>query len=339
MMTIPTKSLKFFKAKASKISPNKISPICSYLLFDFKDGTCTITKTNNDAFVVETFSADGEGKILVDEGSVFDFVGYNKGEFLSFEKSDNIVKLSCEKARGESPTDDPTLFPHHESPEGDGITLTPAVISEIKTAAKMILVEEVPTPRSFVFVGNGLVSGSDAIVAYYYKTDIQTKIVLRKEVADAIPDNGCVYFSGASYDFFVAGDSTFGFVKDEFPFTDMNKYALYEDGKGFLMGKGELINFNDWAVASSPNKGVVSRWEIKGAEMFLESKDVSVNKGVEKTLEYTGKADGGFSFRAESMSKLLKNLPGEELFFFQEKDKYYITDVDRSFTSLIMRII
>lgn len=339
MFTIPVSSLRVFKAKAAKITPNKMLPICSYLLFDFKDGQCSITKSGHDAFVKETFSADGNGKILVDEKSVFDFIGYNKGEFLTFELADKIVKLSSGKAIGESPTDNPDFFPQHEMPEGDAICLTPAVIAEIKTAAKLIIDEEVPTPRSFVFVGGGLVCGSDAIVAYFTKADVKGKIVLRKEVADAIPDNGCDYYSGASWDFFLSGECMFGFIKDEFPFTDMSKFTVYDDKKGFLMSKAELIDFNDWAAGSSPNKGVVSTWAINGDQIVLESKDVLVNKGVKKIFDYQGKADGVFSFRAESMSKLLKNLPGDELFFYQEKDKYYITDVDRSFTSLIMRIV
>lgn len=339
MFTIPMQSLRLFKTNAEKITPNQILPICSYLLFDFKDGKCAITKSGHDSFVCQTFSAEGSGKILVDEKCVFDFIKYNKGEFVTFYHSGKIVKLSCGKSTGESPIDDPVLFPTHLSPDGDGISLTPALISEVKTAAKLILKEEIPTARSFVFVGGGLVAGSDAIVAYFCKSDVKAKIVLRKEVADAIPDNGCDYYSNESYDFFVSGDAILGFLKDEFPFTDMGKFTTYDSSKGFAFSKSELINFNDWADGSSPNKGVVSTWEINGNEILLESKDLLVNKGVSKSLEYSGKADGKFSFRAESMSKLLKTLPGEDLLFYQERDKYYITDADKSFTSLIMRIV
>lgn len=339
MPTISIKSLKFFKTKAVKVPSSKVMPICSYLLFDFKDGRCSITKNNSKAFVSETFDANGEGKFLVDEKSVFDFIDYNKGDILTILPGDKIIKLSCGTAIGDSPTDDPELFPKHELPEGDGVNLTPAVISEIKTAAKLIIEEEIATPRSYVFVGKGLISGSDAIIAYYSKTDTPVELVLRKEVVDAIPDTGANYHSNASYDFFVAGDAIIGFVKTVFPFVDMTRFSVYNSSKGFAISKSELITFNDWAVGSSPNKGVISTWKIEKNEMSLESRDVLVNKGVSRKIEYSGKADGSFSFRAESMSKLLKNLPGDHLFFYQEQDKYYITDVDKSFTSLIMRIV
>lgn len=339
MTTIPIKSLKIFKGRAAKISQNKILPICSYLLFDFKDGECSITKSNSKSFVQETVSAGGEGKFLIDEKSVFDFIDYNKGELLSIQHTGTVIKLSCGIAVGEAPTDNPELFPKHELPEGSGVSLTPTVISEIKTAAKLIIDEEIPTPRGFVFVGKGLVAGSDAIVAYFYQTDANVELVLRKEVVDAIPDNGTEYHSNSSYDFFVSGNAVFGFVKSEYPFVDMNRYALYDKSKGFAFSKAELLSFNEWAAASSPNKGVVSTWNIAGKEILLESKDILTSKGHSRVAEYSGKADGSFSYLAESMSKLLKNLPGDDLLFYQEQDKYYITDLDKTFTALIMRIV
>jgi DNA polymerase III sliding clamp (beta) subunit (PCNA family) len=341
MPTIPLKSVKLFKNKASKISKNHILPICSYLLFDFNNDECTITKNNLSAFISETFPASGAGKFLIDEKILFNFVETNKGEFIEITQAKNRVTLSNvnngQISNAESPTDDASMFPVNELPHGEGSIIDPSLVSEIKTAARLTIDAEIPTAKNFVFVGKGIVAGSDAVVGYISKTDFPIELILRKEVILSLPDTGVTHFKNNSYDFFVSGNATIGFSKSEFSFFDFTKFMDIGNEKVFEINKADIVDFNDMAIGSAISDVITASWSFNNNEMILESLDVMCNVKVNRKLPIQG--TGSFSYLPNHMNKLLKALPGEQLHFYKSENKYYITDADKSFVSLIMKVV
>ena len=141
-----------------------------------------MTKTNNYAFVMEEFDADGEGdqEYMVLEVDLFAFVDHSLESALTIKKEKGKLLLVDDNSKTPcSTTED--KFPALESPNSESIELSSGIIKDIKKAAKMLGDEEIPTWRSHVFVGEKMVIGCDGFVALSVPCDIEQRIIFRKE--------------------------------------------------------------------------------------------------------------------------------------------------------------
>lgn len=340
MILLPVKSVKSFKNKASDIVNKGVLPICDYIRVQFQDGTCTMTKTNNFDFVIEDF--DGEGKedqeFLVLEKDLFAFVDHSDSDLLSIKMGSGKVILSGDRSSATLATTK-DAFPKTEIPEHEIADLTPALIKNIKTCAKMLANEVDKTWRSHLFIGKKMVIGCDGFVAFAIPCDIESEIILRKEVVSSLPDIGSVYKSNKSYDFFECGRSLYGFVKSEQKFFDMTGGIKIPDVDPFELDRADLLSFNDWvlSISKKPESAQVE-WNFDGGELVLSGTDTySEREPLQRKIKSTG--GGYFKYLPYQMNKILKAIDVDILTCYRGSANVCFTDENKSFISLIQQIV
>lgn len=340
MIILPVKSVKSFKDKASNITNNKVLPICDYIRVQFHDGTCTMTKTNTFAFVVEQFDAEGKGdeEFLIPEKDFFAFVDHSDSGLISIKKDGKKVLLIGDQSKAPTITTEDS-FPKLEVPEKEIADFSPALIKHIKTSAKMLANEVDATWRSFLFVGRKMVIGCDGFVAFSNSCEIEDDIVLRKEVVHSLPDIGAIYKTNKSYDFFECGRSLYGFVKSEQKFFDMTKGIKIPESEAFELKRADLLSFNDWIISISKKPDSASvEWNHVDGFLTLSGTDTySERPPVERKIQSTG--GGYFKYLPVQMNKILKAIDVDILTCYRGTSNVCFTDDKQSFISLIQQIV
>jgi hypothetical protein len=338
MILIPVNSVRSFCHKAAKIQSNKVLPVCDYIHIQYSKGSCTFSKTNNYAFVIEEMDAEGKENqdYMILEKDLSAFVEHNSGILAIKKVKDKLVLVDDRSTAPCLTTED--KFPPLEVPENNAIELSPLVIKNIKTASKMLATEQTPTWRSHVFVGKKMVIGCDGFVAFSIPCDIEDKIIFRKEAISALPDIGAVYKQNSSYDFFECGRTLYGFIKSETGFFDMTAGMTAPNVDSFEVKRGDLVSFNEWVldIAVKPEFASIE-WNFVDNELALVGSDSFSEKSVERKI----KATGGeyFKYLPTQMNKILKAIDDDVLTCYKGPKNVCITNEKQTFISLLQQIV
>lgn len=339
MILLPVNSVKQFKQKASKISNNRIIPICNYIRIQFHAGECVLTKTNNNAFVTQTFDAEGKGdqEYMILEKDLFPFADHSLDDFLTIKMKDDKLFISDSSSSAPCQTTK-DAFPALERPGEQTIVFSPATVKAIKAASKMLGNEEMATWRSYVFVGHHKIIGCDGFVALSIPTEIEDRIILGKEVIASLPDNGAIYRQNKAYDFFETGRSLYGFIKPEQKFFDMTGSVKETSETSFVFTRAALLSFNDWVLdmALKP-EFCEADFDFKNGLLQLSGRETYSEKSVERNIKSTG--GWPFKYLPSQMNKILKFTDDETLLCYKGEKNICITNETNSFYSLLQGII
>lgn len=334
-MKISVSELKSFKANASFIKQNNIIPVLAYLKFE---NGCVI-KNNLNSFLIQKIGKFKES-ILVDEKILMAFVDNASSDEIEISVSGKRILITDGFTKDYSPTDDIINFPTNENGVFDKVQISAEVLASIKTASTFILSEETMPNKSNIFVGKKSVAGSNGFIAYVktFDTDL-TQMVLSKDTCTAISKFGSIdFYESENYHFFENDKCKFGFIKPTYPFFDLTVFGKYDnEAPHFEVNKFDLIKFNDLAI-SSPSKKVVATLKVQSEVMKLVMKDSDYERDVEKDISVTGEDVSLFAYMPVNLNQLLKNVPDNDVTFYQAKNKYYITG-ESGFTTLIMEVI
>lgn len=333
-MKLKTAELKRFKANSSFIKHNNILPILGYLKFDGG----VVTKTSLHSFIEQDM--DFEGSLLVDENVLFNFLNYTNEPVITVTEKSGRVTITDGKSTVSCPSEDIKTFPSTPESETEGIELSNEVLCAIKFAANFTDNMEMPDVRGHVFLGSKLVSGCNGIIGYTetFKEELP-KVSLLKEVASIVGKFPSATFSeGGNYVFFSMDSTKYGFIKSQYPFTDLTRISkIDKKANSFTVNKDDILFFNEMCVSSTKAKGLAASMSIEDGKLTLSMSDSDFNVDVTKTIEVSGEMDDSFTFNPQMMSTQLKNLPDNELTFYQSKGSYFITG-ETGFVSIIQQL-
>lgn len=316
MITLQLSDLRNVEKRFSAIRQRNILPILNFIKIESSKGTAKITKDNLDVFIIQAIPSTGEGSLLVHESTFWNFVGFAQGESIKIEYSKKDYTISCGNTKITNQLEEITLYPVQRSLPKTGEIFDPVQLGSLSS---LILEEEIPTQRSFVFAGDGKATASDGFVGYCVDYT-GPKISLKKANVNLLPKQTFEYAEVENYDYFLSENVSFGFIKSEVPFFDVSRFFKLPAEEGFELDKNYLIRFNDLAIASGKSKSTVVSWEGKK----LSTHDDITNNSI------TGEApiEATFMFLAEQMNKLLKSIPYDTITFIPGENKYYISTPD-----------
>ena len=333
--------IEVFKIYAQGIKTDSINPILSFLKIEIEGDFGSIVKTNLKSFVSRTFSNDSEDcSFLIDEKILFNFLELVDGEYINFTIDGSRISLHDERNKTNSPSERVSMFPNIDYIGSGWLEIPKTALDSIGIAGQIIFDEEITGPKSCVFVGEGAVAGSDATIGFIQKIkEDLPKLVLRKEVALAISKfNSCLCCTNNSYDLFKYNDILLGFSKTETPFFDLQKpFGEIESPSDFFVYKSSFIKWNTYASNSCPSKILAATFKGNNDKLLLKVSDNKYEINTDSYLDILN-GQGEFKFSPTIMNNLLKILPCEQVFFHPGKNRYYLTDANKSFLAAIMLI-
>ena len=327
-MKLQVAELKKFKAVAGTIKHNSILPILSYLRFD----KGYVTKSNIHSFV--SMETDCDGSFLVDEKILMSFVESVRGSEIDVEVTPKSVILSCGKEKVVSSTDEVKNFPNVSEDTAEEIELDEELLNQVKIAAEFTADREDVSYTQCVFVGNKLVAASTGYIAYTHPIDEKyPQMIFEKDIVAAISKFTSVYFSQTDkYSFFRNGIYRFGFSITETIFVNMKPFSVIPQGaESEEVDKDEIISFCEMCINSCQGRFVLAK--VEGDKLVMDDPAFEVH--YEKPLSSSLKP---FMFNPIFMSKMLKSLPDEKVFFSTGTNKFYVTG-SGSYVSLIMELV
>lgn len=345
---IRKEELLSFKAQSGHIIPKKdLQPILSFLKIQVDGDFATITKSNNREFIVKSVPNDSEDcEFLVDEDILYNFLELCESDYVNFAITPTMttsrIELSAGRARMISPTDQPHLYPTLDLSNENWIPISKLVAATAGICSKIIMDSEtMMNAQAHFFVNSSFAAGSDFSIMYYQAIKEELpQLVLRREVAQCLSKMSVPqYSSNANYDLLKDDQTLFGFSKSDLGFFDMSK-ALTEklSVSDFSVNKNAMIRFCQSCVSASKGIGSATLEMIEPNNLHLEL--VDSGNGLDIHLDVSVKGEKGtFKFNPELMMKLLKVIPCDDVYFWPGDKRYYITDMDKTFVSVIMLII
>lgn len=344
---IRKEDLSAFKTQAADIVVKKdLLPVLSFIKIQVEGDFATLTKSNNRAFIVKSIPNDSEDcEFLVDETILNNFLEACDTDFVNFSIDGLRIVLTSGRARMISPTEHARMYPKIDLSSATWEPLPKLLTVTAGIASKIILdTELMMNAQAHVFAGNNFIAGSDFSIAYYQPiADKLPQLILRKEVAACVGKMAaCQYSYNESYDLFKDGETLFGFVKSELGFFDMSGAFKMDDLKEphFSTNKNAILRFTNLCI-NSATKGSSATLKASGNDIIhFELVDSGVNLDIHLDVPVAnsdGNAD--FKFSPHLLTTLLKVIPCDDVYFYPGKQRYYITDLDKTFLAVIMLII
>lgn len=331
-----------FKLQAANIKPNKLLPILSFLRIEIDGDFCSITKSNGQSFLVKTIPNDSEDcTFLVDENILNNYLEYVETEYIEFDVESTRITLRATGSRSGnvSPTDDSRGYPVIDVSSNEWVSLPKLVLVSAGICSNIIFDGEIAGPKSYVFIGRGFVAGCDSYIGYCQPiSEAIPELVLRKDVAVCMSKmNSCSVSSNSSYDLFKEGSSLYGFIKSDQPFFELQPiFGMNWEGDMFNVNRNNIVKFNEMCIRSAFSKSIAANFTAEDNSLFL--KMVDDKQDIHDYIWIKG-TKGFFKFDPQIMNNLLKILPSDDCYFYQGTNRYYITDIDTTFTAVIMGII
>jgi hypothetical protein len=338
---IPRKELNQFKEKAVNIDTNTTIPILAYIKIEIDNGICTIVKDNLEAFVINEFpdTINNECSFLVNENTLFKFLAFSESRFIQFELGVNKIRIFDDYSSVECSTERPQYFRMPELYPTTWTKISRDTLDSIGVAAKLIFSNEIDGQKSNVYVGNGHVAGTDGTIGYCGEmVEKMPNIVLSKNIADIVSKlKYCQYSYSTAYDYFGEDLITYGFLRNENTFFDFAPlFGEIERDFSFKISKNLILEFCDLCI-----KTIKSKREVFFASIHPEKNSLVLTmEGSDIKIQHNIPLNKGdfkrFKFNPERMKVLLKALPCETVYFYPGDKRYFITDSEKTFTSVIM---
>ncbi len=335
-MKVKTAELKAFKNNASHIKTKGIIPILSFLKIENGE----ITKTGLESFVVQKI--DCKGSVLLNETILYDFLNRTRENVMEITVKDKRVTLSDGVLPKVSfSEEDITVFPKIQEAESDPIDLDNDVFCAINFATNFTDHMDLPDMRGHVFLGKGIVFGSNGLIGYMEKIKATLpEVAILKDFATVIGKFVTASFSESEkYIFFETNECKYGFIKSMYPFADMSTVIkLDTKSSSFMLDKSELLNFSEMCVSSSKAPLKIANMAVKQNKLCMDMVDIDYEVNVNHAVPIgNGEMEGEFAFNPVMMTTMLKNLPDEELTFYRNNGSLIITG-DTGFTSIIQQL-
>jgi len=338
--------IAFKEQSADIVIKNDIQPVLQFLRVKVEGDFATITKNNNRAFIVKSIANDSDDcEFLIDEKTLYDFMNACEGEYITFKTSGLRIEISCGKARLFSPTEPPHLYPNIDTSNENWVQIPKLTSVSAGICAKLCLDPTVIFgATSHVFAAPDWVGGSDGSIAYFQTLSAASpKLILRREVAQSLSKMSTPqYAQTESYDLFKDGETLFGFVKSEVGFFDgyagLFRGAL-EVPISFSLNKGAMIKFTQLCTQRAPDATAGATFECSGDTLSMKLVDSGASLDIHMEFPVVSTEKCEFKFNPEKMTQLLKSLPCDDVYFYPGKQRYFITDKDKTFCSVIMGMI
>ena len=336
--------LDAFRAQAANLKVPSIIPILAFVKIEVKGDECSVTKNNNKAFVIRTFQNDSEDcSFLVDEVTLYNFLNFSDAEYINFQLNGNRVRIYDERSFVEGVTEKASLYGSLDLSNKEWTALPKLALAAAGICSNLIFNGEIADPKSNVFIGKEHVAGTDGMVGYIQKIESglpDIEIPLRKEIALSISKmNECQYSSNSSYDLFKDQNTLYGFSKGETKFFNLVPlFQQIEQDLSFSIPKSIMTKFCSLCISSIQSKSKLpsATMKMNDGKLILSMEDSEIK--IESFLALNGSLET-FKFNPESMKTLLESLPCEVAYFYPGIKRYYITDLDKTFLSVIMQII
>lgn len=337
--------LKTFLEQARTIPPLKNGlPILSYIKIDIVGDFATLTKTNLRTFLVKTISNDSEDcSFLVQENILNSFVEWSDNDYVNFRSESNRIKIYDQRRNTSSPTEPATGYPPFDISDKGWTVLPKSCLASVGIAGQLIMNGEIMNARSFVFIGDGLIGGTDGNVGYfqYIKEDLPC-MSLRKEVTECISKmKSCKVSQNESFDLFQEDNCLWGFVQSEIQYINMAVLVGPPpiQTPSFNTNKNYFIKFGRH-VANTQDKSASATFEvIDPTTVKLNMQDGKNEVDNDENIFVKNGTSGEMKFNPQYMTTLLNALPCEECYFHEGNKRFIITDADKSFMGIIMAII
>lgn len=333
-----------FKSFAKDIIADKQLPITSFIKIDVSGDYVSLTKTNCKSFVIHTCINDSEDcSFLIDETTIFNFIELSESEYINFKIDGYKITITDERNTTKAQTDNSSLFPKFDlNSVNEWVLLPDSVLSAAGICSQVVLDQEIGGLSNSVFIGDNTVVGCDGSIAYWQKFEFEIpKIVLKKNVAYFISKlKECQVSYNDSYNLFKSGQFLFGFVKAEINYVEVvPRIGEPKEGlkQSFYLNKSSFIKWNTYCVNTCKSKMLSA--EFSGCKDKLELS--LTDSGYDQT--HNGYIDiiegeGYFKFNPETINKLLRVLPSEQIYFYPGSQRYFISDSNKTFMSAIMLI-
>jgi hypothetical protein len=347
MPNIRVSDILDFKADSAKVPPNELYPVLSYLKIEFKINYCNITKHGFESFVSKNIHCEcnGEPTILVDELKLYDIAQGSKTDYVSIESVKDKIILTSGKLKAITATEELAKFPVNDVLPLEWKPISVDAITAIGIAKSIVISDEdTKHPATMnVFSNDKYVVACNGAISFYKPLyEVVPKMVLRKDICLAISSMpGADFTENDSYYFFKTGSILFGFSKSQTMFYDISHFGKLESDKlSFSANKEEIIKFNNICANSSKSKVITAKFNCK-SPTELELIFIDPDSGYDEVVDSIDIINGFGSFKYDPkvMNELLRAVPATECYFYEGKNKYYITDEQKSFISLIMGVI
>lgn len=305
-MKINTAELRAFLQAAGRIKPSRLMPILNFIKFE----NGTITKSNGPEFV--QYTCEFKGVFLVEERIISNFIAATKADEIEITWTAKRVIISDGSASVNSPNADVKDFGTIPEHADNWDPLEDKIMEAIGSCATLLSDEDTAQPATrHVFIGGGLVVGTDGNVGLLYDVPQTSRIMLAKGPAAILGRLGrAEYVSAGNYDFFRSGPLLLGFVKPELvTWYDFVTWKAPDGLPVFTLPKAELIAFCDMCNAASPAYGGPSKLTRTSAEMNDNDYEVQVHRNIPGI----GADVDPIQFAPRWLGKLLRQVPGDTI--------------------------
>ena len=351
MYKIPLAEAKNFIAKAANIKPNTTLPVLAYLRVQFSGQKIILVKNNLKAFIIQSFDTQelfGQtAQFLIDERIFNNFVNSASADVGIELLNATSIRMSDGFTEILSPTEDAAHFPLNYDPD----TIKPETICQLdahfvadsQVAKNFIIEHDIPQLANHVFVGHNFICASDSMIGYKVGTTCAGTICLTMDALNGLKSLlSAQYSENDSYHIFTGEGCVLGFVKTEINFFDLyQKIELPDELPAFTINRESLIKFCNLCSNSSPSRTAKATLRVDGRKILANFTDSEFNVTVDREFVWPDTYECELRFLPANMIRILNNMVCENVQFIPSEDqkRFYITDKERTFTSLIMQIL
>ena len=88
-------------------------------------------------------------------------------------------------------------------------------------------------------------------------------------------------------------------------------------------------------MSQAIGKLLTASWWVAAGQMNLKWEDPTYNRSGDREIAGV-QGSGIFNYLPALMNQVLRNIPGDDVVFYQAKEKYYLSDLAHTYTALIM---
>lgn len=341
MRLLKTELTNFFE-NAARVQKNELYPVLSYLLLrPWADVQASLLKTDLNSFYIKelTIVKERESDLLLDERILRNFVSFSIDEYIYIEKHGQKLRISDSQSEvffTPPPAED---FPACDTTHSKTVSTNLGIRDTLRRASNFIIKEEIPTVRSFIFVGDGNVCASNSWILFKQPFEFEGKLVLDSKTAEIVASFEETEI-GYSEKFITISTPSglFGFIKSEINYIDLAKYCV-KGSHSIQLEAVELFTFCRMAVNCRKSDDVMANMLIQDF-IELELNDAAFDIRCKKNINFTGKCPKmELKFNPLYMLSLLKGIENTTIHLAFTDKSMIIEDEGKTFYSMISKIV
>lgn len=338
-MTIQTEQARRFLTTAAIIKPNILYPALDSILIRQTAETVTFTKSNNNIFCVDGYSAPScpTEAFLIPEKLLAGFLLDLTAETFDVQSDGATTTLKAGKKVNKCAWQNPTTFPIMPQPTTGAVHILPHTITQIKTASRYLSNNKNVTASNFVGLSANGVFASDGSFVYYNKSELPD-LFLGEDATAIVQQLGeCTISESDNYIFFSTPDVTFAHVKHVVQPINYAPILAIPGEDYFIVQKADLENYCRWVGYTAKVEYPVAILSGDATTLQLQYSDSNFGLEANTTVPITANAlVQPFKFSAPNLLNALTALPYKELNFVRIGPHYkLLTPEDENYIGII----